>query len=225
LNDFKKLAEPQTGNEERMDCMARSVYSEITPEMEALADLCVKNGKIDPELYAKYDVKRGLRDINGNGVLTGLTDISEIRSSRMENGVKIPCEGQLFYRGYSIEDLVHSMPSDHSFGFEVTAYLLLFGELPSKEQLDGFIKQLSFYRTLPTNFVRDIIMKAPSGDMMNTLARSVLTMYSYDDAPDDISIPNVLRQCIQLIAIFPLLSVYGYQAYRPRVSPPQAFRP
>lgn len=106
------------------------------------------------------------------------------------------------------------MPSDHSFGFEVTAYLLLFGELPSKEQLDGFIKQLSFYRTLPTNFVRDIIMKAPSGDMMNTLARSVLTMYSYDDAPDDISIPNVLRQCIQLIAIFPLLSVYGYQAYR-----------
>lgn len=194
--------------------MARSVYSEITPEMEALADLCVKNGKIDPELYTKYDVKRGLRDINGNGVLTGLTDISEIRSSRMENGVKIPCEGQLFYRGYSIEDLVRSMPSDHSFGFEVTAYLLLFGELPSKEQLDGFIKQLSFYRTLPTNFVRDIIMKAPSGDMMNTLARSVLTMYSYDDAPDDISIPNVLRQCIQLIAIFPLLSVYGYQAYR-----------
>ncbi|WP_417419768.1 citrate synthase, partial [Hominenteromicrobium sp.] len=194
--------------------MARSVYSEITPEMEALADLCVKNGKIDPELYAKYDVKRGLRDINGNGVLTGLTDISEIRSSRMENGVKIPCEGQLFYRGYSIEDLVRSMPSDHSFGFEVTAYLLLFGELPNKEQLDGFIKQLSFYRTLPTNFVRDIIMKAPSGDMMNTLARSVLTMYSYDDTPDDISIPNVLRQCIQLIAIFPLLSVYGYQAYR-----------
>ena len=193
--------------------MARSVYSEITPEMEALANLCVKNGKIDPELYAKYDVKRGLRDINGNGVLTGLTDISEIRSSRMENGVKIPCEGQLFYRGYSIEDLVRSMPSDHSFGFEVTAYLLLFGELPNKEQLDGFIKQLSFYRTLPTNFVRDIIMKAPSGDMMNTLARSVLTMYSYDDAPDDISIPNVLRQCLQLTSTVPLLAVYGYQAY------------
>ena len=153
--------------------MARSVYSEITPEMEALANLCMKNGKIDPELYAKYDVKRGLRDINGNGVLTGLTDISEIRSSRMENGVKIPCEGQLFYRGYSIEDLVRSMPSDHSFGFEVTAYLLLFGELPNKEQLDGFIKQLSFYRTLPTNFVRDIIMKAPSGDMMKRPPQSV----------------------------------------------------
>ena len=186
----------------------------VTPRMEELAALCRSNTLIEAGLYREYDVKRGLRDINGNGVLTGLTDISEIRSSRMENGVKIPCEGQLFYRGYSIEDLVRSMPSDHSFGFEVTAYLLLFGELPSKEQLDGFIKQLSFYRTLPTNFVRDIIMKAPSGDMMNTLARSVLTMYSYDDAPDDISIPNVLRQCIQLIAIFPLLSVYGYQAYR-----------
>ena len=193
--------------------MARSVYSEITPEMEALADLCVKNGKIDPELYAKYDVKRGLRDINGNGVLTGLTDISEIRSSRMENGVKIPCEGQLFYRGYSIEDLVRSMPSDHSFGFEVTAYLLLFGELPNKEQLDGFIKQLSFYRTLPTNFVRDIIMKAPSGDMMNTLARSVLTLASYDADAASLDYANVLRQCLALISVFPMLAVYGYHAY------------
>ena len=106
------------------------------------------------------------------------------------------------------------MPADHSFGFEMTAYLLLFGELPTKEQLKLFIDQLSFYRTLPTGFVRDIIMKAPSNDMMNTLARSVLTMYSYDETPDDVSIPNVLRQCIQLIAIFPLLSVYGYQAYR-----------
>ena len=115
--------------------MARSVYSEITPEMEALADLCVKNGKIDPELYTKYDVKRGLRDINGNGVLTGLTDISEIRSSRMENGVKIPCEGQLFYRGYSIEDLVRSMPSDHSFGFEVCAHVIL--DLPWDDDINA----------------------------------------------------------------------------------------
>ena len=197
--------------------MARSVYSEITPEMEALANLCVKNGKIDPELYAKYDVKRGLRDINGNGVLTGLTDISEIRSSRMENGVKIPCEGQLFYRGYSIEDLVRSMPSDHSFGFEVTAYLLLFGELPNKEQLDGFIKQLSFYRTLPTNFVRDIIMKAPSGDMMNSLSREILHLYSYDDKADDTTISNVLRQCLNLISQFPMLMVYSYHAYNFRM--------
>ena len=194
--------------------MHTSKYSEITPEIQKLASYCVQNGTIDPTLYTKYDVKRGLRDLNGNGVLTGLTGISEIRSSKVVDGKSVPAEGQLFYRGYNIEDLVRSMPADHSFGFEMTAYLLLFGELPTKEQLKLFIDQLSFYRTLPTGFVRDIIMKAPSNDMMNTLARSVLTMYSYDETPDDVSIPNVLRQCIQLIAIFPLLSVYGYQAYR-----------
>ena len=193
--------------------MPTSKYSEITPEIQKLASYCVQNGTIDPTLYTKY-VKRGLRDLNGNGVLTGLTGISEIRSSKVVDGKSVPAEGQLFYRGYNIEDLVRSMPADHSFGFEMTAYLLLFGELPTKEQLRLFIDQLSFYRTLPTGFVRDIIMKAPSNDMMNTLARSVLTMYSYDETPDDVSIPNVLRQCIQLIAIFPLLSVYGYQAYR-----------
>ena len=194
--------------------MPTSKYSEITPEIQKLASYCVQNGTIDPTLYTKYDVKRGLRDLNGNGVLTGLTGISEIRSSKVVDGKSVPAEGQLFYRGYNIEDLVRSMPADHSFGFEMTAYLLLFGELPTKEQLKLFIDQLSFYRTLPTGFVRDIIMKAPSNDMMNTLARSVLTMYSYDETPDDVSIPNVLRQCIQLIAIFPLLSVYGYQVYR-----------
>ena len=194
--------------------MPVSKYSEITPEIQTLASFCTQNGTIDPTLYTKYDVKRGLRDLNGNGVLTGLTGISEIRSSKIVDGESVPAEGQLFYRGYNIEDLVRSMPADHSFGFEMTAYLLLFGELPTKEQLDLFIGQLSFYRTLPTNFVSDINMKAPSGDMMNTLARSVLTMYSYDDTPDDVSVPNVLRQCLQLIAIFPLLSVYGYQAYR-----------
>ena len=194
--------------------MPTSKYSEITPEIQKLASYCVQNGTIDPTLYTKYDVKRGLRDLNGNGVLTGLTGISEIRSSKVVDGKSVPAEGQLFYRGYNIEDLVRSMPADHSFGFEMTAYLLLFGDLPTKEQLKLFIDQLSFYRTLPTGFVRDIIMKAPSNDMMNTLARSVLTMYSYDETPDDVSIPNVLRQCIQLIAIFPLLSVYGYQAYR-----------
>ena len=194
--------------------MPTSKYSEITPEIQKLASFCVQNGTIDPTLYTKYDVKRGLRDLNGNGVLTGLTGISEIRSSKVVDGKSVPAEGQLFYRGYNIEDLVRSMPADHSFGFEMTAYLLLFGELPTKEQLKLFIDRLSFYRTLPTGFVRDIIMKAPSNDMMNTLARSVLTMYSYDETPDDVSIPNVLRQCIQLIAIFPLLSVYGYQAYR-----------
>ena len=130
--------------------MARSIYSEITPEILELASYCTQNGVIDPALYGKYDVKRGLRDLDGNGVLTGLTDISEIRSHKIVDGTRVPCEGQLFYRGYNIEDLVRSMPADHSFGFEVTAYLLLFGELPTSDQLELFKNQLSFYRTLPT---------------------------------------------------------------------------
>jgi len=191
-----------------------SIYSEIKPEVRKLADLCVEGSRIDPELYAKYDVKRGLRDLNGKGVLTGLTNISEIISSKTVDGKSVPCEGELYYRGYSVEDIVHSQPRGDNFGYERTAYLLLFGKLPTAEDLKEFCGLLSFYRTLPTSFVRDIIMKAPSGDMMNTLARSVLTLYSYDEDAEDISIPNVLRQCIQLIALFPLLSVYGYQAYR-----------
>ena len=191
-----------------------SIYSEIRPEVRKLADLCLENSKIDPELYVKYDVKRGLRDLNGKGVLTGLTTISEIISSKTVDGKSVPCEGELYYRGYSVEELVRRQPKGDNFGFERTAYLLLFGDLPTPEDLKGFCQLLSFYRTLPTSFVRDIIMKAPSSDMMNTLARSVLTLYSYDEDAEDISIPNVLRQCIQLIALFPLLSVYGYQAYR-----------
>lgn len=191
-----------------------SVYSEIKPEVDRLAALCVDSSRIDPELYAKYNVKRGLRDLNGKGVLTGLTNISEIVSSKLVNGESVPCEGELYYRGYNVEELIKSLPKGDNFGYERTAYLLLFGKLPSDSDLKEFCGLLSFYRTLPTGFVRDIIMKAPSADMMNTLARSVLTLYSYDDAAEDISIPNVLRQCIQLIALFPLLSVYGYQAYR-----------
>ena len=191
-----------------------SIYSEIRPEVRKLADLCLENSKIDPELYVKYDVKRGLRDLNGKGVLTGLTTISEIISSKTVDGKSVPCEGELYYRGYSVEELVRRQPKGDNFGFERTAYLLLFGDLPTPEDLKGFCQLLSFYRTLPTSFVRDIIMKAPSSDMMNTLARSVLTLYSYDEDAEDISIPNVLRQCMQLIALFPLLSVYGYQAYR-----------
>ncbi len=191
-----------------------SVYSEIRPEIEKLAGLCLESSQIDPALYAEYDVKRGLRDLNGKGVLTGLTKISEIVSSRMVDGKSVPCEGELYYRGYSVEDLVRRQPKGDNFGFERIAFLLLFGRLPAQEDLKEFCGLLSFYRTLPTSFVRDIIMKAPSSDMMNTLARSVLTLYSYDEAAEDISIPNVLRQCIQLIALFPLLSVYGYQAYR-----------
>ncbi len=191
-----------------------SIYSEIKPEVRRLAELCTQSSRIDPELYTQYDVKRGLRDLNGQGVLTGLTNISEIISSKKVDGKSVPCEGELYYRGYNVEELIRHQPKSDSFGYERTAYLLLFGELPDKERFREFCELLSFYRTLPTSFVRDIIMKAPSGDMMNTLARSVLTLYSYDEAAEDISIPNVLRQCIQLIALFPLLSVYGYQAYR-----------
>jgi citrate synthase len=147
-------------------------------------------------------------------VLTGLTNISEIVSTKTVEGKSVPCEGKLYYRGYDVEELVRRQPKDDNFGFERTAYLLLLGELPGEELLKEFCGLLSFYRTLPTSFVRDIIMKAPSGDMMNTLARSVLTLYSYDEDAEDISVPNVLRQCMQLVALFPLLSVYGYQAYR-----------
>ncbi len=189
-------------------------YSEVTPEILELSQLCQRENAIDPDLYAKYDVKRGLRDINGKGVLTGLTNISEICAGRVnEQGETVPCEGRLFYRGIDIKDLVGGFIREKRFGFEETAYLLLFGRLPNREELEKFQALLARYRTLPTSFVRDIIMKAPSRDMMNTLARSVLTLYSYDDAADDISIPNVLRQSLQLIALFPLLSVYGYQAY------------
>lgn len=193
--------------------MTENIYSTITPEIENLAKLCQDNSFIDPDLYQKYDVKRGLRDINGRGVLTGLTDIAEVRSYITVDSEMIPCEGKLFYRGLDIEDLVHGFISEKRFGFEETTYLLLFGNLPTKQQLEDFNRLLGRYRSLPTSFVRDIIMKAPSHDMMNTLARSVLTLYSYDDYADDISIPNVLRQCLQLIALFPQLSVYGYQAY------------
>jgi len=188
-------------------------FSAITPELMELSSRFESNSRIDPSLYDKYDVKRGLRDINGKGVLTGLTVISEIVSSKIVDGKEVPCEGKLYYRGIDVEEIVEGFIKEDRFGFEEVAYLLLFGELPDAEQLDNFCRILSNYRTLPTNFVRDIIMKAPSQDMMNTLARSVLTMYSYDDNADDNSIPNVLRQSLQLIALFPLLSVYGYQAY------------
>ena len=185
----------------------------ITPEMERYASLCESHSTIDTSLYAKYDVKRGLRDINGKGVLTGLTEISEIQSSKMVDGKSVPCDGKLFYRGYDVEEIVAGFIREKRFGFEETAYLLLFGELPDADQLAEFRQLLANYRTLPTNFVRDIIMKAPTSDMMNTLARSVLTLYAYDEKANDPSRPNVLRQCIELIALFPQLAVYGYQAY------------
>lgn len=190
-----------------------NIYSELTPEVKKYVDRLLANNAINPELYQKYHVNRGLRDLNGNGVLTGLTEISEIEAFKMIDGEKVGCEGRLFYRGVDVKELIEGVVKEKRFGYEETAYLLLMGELPNAEELETFNNILSNYRTLPTNFVRDIIMKAPSKDMMNTLARSVLTMYSYDDQASDTSIPNVLRQSLQLIALFPLFAVYGYQAY------------
>ncbi len=193
--------------------MEQNSFSEVTPEIVRLAGMSEKAGIIDTELFTKYDVKRGLRDLNGKGVLAGLTNISDVRANKIVDGVQVPTHGQLFYRGYNVKDLVDGFASEDRFGFEEVTYLLLFDKLPNREELAGFTELLNSYRSLPTSFVRDIIMKAPSNDMMNTLARSVLTLYSYDDRADDTSLPNVLRQCLQLIALFPMLSIYGYQAY------------
>ncbi|MDS0526283.1 citrate/2-methylcitrate synthase [Clostridium sp. SHJSY1] len=193
--------------------MFQNNYSSITPEVVELKDICIRNSSIDSSLYTKYEVNQGLRDLNGNGVLTGLTEISDIQSKTIVDGKKVPCDGKLFYRGIDIEKIVEGFVKEKRFGFEETTYLLILGEMPTKTQLSDFTQIISKYRTLPTSFVRDIIMKAPSFDMMNTLARSVLTLYSYDENANDTSIANVLRQCLQLIALFPLLSVYGYQAY------------
>ncbi len=188
-------------------------YSGITPEIQALTDLCVNNSRIDPSLYGKYDVKRGLRDLNGKGVLAGLTEIASVIGSKTVDGVSVPCEGQLFYRGINIKEIISGFIQEKRYGFEEITYLLIFGELPNAEQLNGFKRLLGEMMTLPTNFIRDVIMKGPSEDMMNSLARSVLTLHSYDPNANDISLPNVLRQCLKLIALFPMLSVYGYQAY------------
>lgn len=189
-------------------------FCEITPEIRELAKRCTKAATIDPSLFSQYDVKRGLRDLNGKGVLVGLTEISDVCATKIVDGKSIPAHGELYYRGYNVKDIVKGLDENSHFGFEESTYLLLFGQLPTREELAAFSTLLAEYRSLPTGFVRDIIMKAPSQDMMNTLARSVLTLYSYDDRADDISIPNVLRQCLELISLFPLLSVYGYQAYK-----------
>lgn len=189
-------------------------YSQVTEQIKDLSKLCENNLQIDTDLYTKYEVKRGLRDINGKGVLAGLTEVSKIQSYIVEDNDMIPCEGKLYYQGVDVEDIVAGFIKEKRFGYEETVYLLLFGKLPTAEQLTTFTKILADYRTsLPTHFVRDIILKAPSKDMMNTLQRSILTLYAYDDKADDTSIPNVLRQCMQLISVVPVLSVYGYQAY------------
>ena len=193
-----------------------SIFFDITPKIEELALKCEQNNAIEKELYTKYEVKRGLRDLNGKGVLAGLTNISDVCASKIVDGKSVPCEGNLYYRGYNIKDLVRGfLEADHP-GFEETAYLLLFGELPNKAQLEEFQNMIAERRMLPPNFVRDVIMKAPSRDMMNSITRSILQLYSYDGKADDTSIPNVLRQCLNLISQFPMLMVYGYHAYNYR---------
>ncbi len=189
-------------------------FSKITPEILRLAQTAKEIGYIDPSLYEKYHVKRGLRDINGQGVLTGLTEIAEVHSYSIVDAEYVPCEGKLFYRGIDIEEMVEAYRTNNTFGFEETTYLLLFGVLPTKEDLAGFHQLLNEYRILPTGFVRDVILKAPSRDVMNSLARSVLTLYSYDANADDTSVENVLRQSLQLIATFPMLALYSYQAFK-----------
>ena len=173
----------------------------------------IRDAVIDKELYKKHGVMRGLRDENGKGVLAGLTNISEIQAKEEVNGEMVPTDGRLWYRGYDINKLVDGAIQDSRFGFEEITYLLLFGELPDKAKLKEFTELMADSRFLPTNFVRDVIMKAPSADMMNTLSRSVLTLASYDSNASDLSVSNTLRQCLRLIAVFPLLAVYGYHSY------------
>ena len=196
-----------------MDRKYDQTLFEVTPEISHFAELCERNNAIDKDLYTKYEVKRGLRDLNGKGVLAGLTNISDVCAKKIVNGEEVPCAGKLYYRGYNIKDLVQGFLKDKHYGFEEIAYLLLFGELPNQKKLQTFHETLVERRTLPPTFVRDVIMKAPSRDMMNSITRSILQLYSYDDKADDTSIPNVLRQSLNLISQFPMLMVYSYLAY------------
>ena len=189
-------------------------YSVITDYIKDLADLSDRNNGIKPEMYETYDVKRGLRDINGNGVVAGLTEVSRIKAKEKDaDGNEIPCRGELYYRGIDLKDIVSGFLDEGRMGFEETVFLLLTSKLPNRKELADFNAQLSAYRDLPKFFVSDMILKAPGKDMMNMLSRSVLALYAYDESPDDISTPNVLRQCLQLIAEFPLLAVYGYHSF------------
>ena len=187
-------------------------YGDFGKETEKLMEICERNSRIAPELFKEYGVKRGLRDLDGTGVLAGITNISRIDAFRMEDGKKVPCDGSLWYRGYNVIDLIRGLQGKRH-GFEEVAYLLLMGELPDMEQLKAFSGMLEECRQLPTNFTRDVIMKAPSKDLMNSLTRSVLTLASYDDTLEDQQLHTQLEQCIKLISVFPMLAVYGYQAY------------
>ncbi len=197
-----------------MDFNEANLIVKYSHRISELSKLTTSNNNIDASLYEKYDVKRGLRDKNGKGVLCGLTEISEVTSWEVKDGVRTPIPGVLCYRGYNVKDLVKSCIEDNRFGFEETVYLLLFGKLPQKDELKEFSDMLAEFRVLPRNFVRDVVMKSPSKDMMNMLARCVLNLYSYDPDPDNVSISNVLRQCLSLIAAFPMMAAYSYRAYR-----------
>ncbi len=186
---------------------------ELNSQFDDLVNYCMLSGVINLDLYVDYDVKRGLRDSNGKGVLTGLTEIADVVSYEYQDGKKVPGPGKLYYQGYNVQDLVKSYEK-RRFAFEEATYLLLFGELPNRKQFKSFLDILSSLQELSAHFVRDVIMKAPSENIMNALQKSVLTLYSYDDNPDDISIPNVLRQSLQLISKLPVIAVYAYHAYR-----------
>ncbi|MDY5776119.1 MAG: citrate/2-methylcitrate synthase, partial [Lachnospiraceae bacterium] len=189
--------------------MTMNLANEYAKKQETV---CRVNDGIAPRLYEEYGVNQGLRDEKGNGVLTGLTNISKIISSKNVNGKKVPCDGELWYRGYRVEELINSL-GNNEMGFEKVAYLLLMGELPSEKEQQEFTQLIGQCRTLPTNFTRDVIMKAPTEDIMNSMTRSILTLASYDKNAKDSSVSNSLRQCIQLISEFPLLAVYAYNAY------------
>lgn len=194
--------------------MKRS-FSEITPYIAQLAELSSANNHIVPEMYAEHKVNRGLRDMKGRGVVTGLTEVSTVNAQKLgPDGEYHPCPGELFFRGYNVKDLVGGFRADNRFGFEEAVYLLLFSKLPDEGELLRFRQELAECRSLPTSFVRDMILKAPGKDMMNILSRCVLALYTYDENPDDISVANVLRQCLQLIATFPMLAVYSYQSFQ-----------
>lgn len=181
--------------------------------IEKYAGLAKECDQVDKELFAQFGVKRGLRDINGKGVVTGITNISRVESTEEVDGKMVPCAGKLYFRGYNVKDLAAGLKESNRFGFEEVAYLLLFGALPTTDQLKEFESVLASCRHLPTNFVRDVILKAPSRDVMNSVTRSVLTLASYDKDMSDTSVENVLRQCIELIATLPMLAVYGYHAF------------
>lgn len=200
------------GQKREREAVTMSDYAAIEKEARIFTEECVTNNRIDPTLFAQYDIKRGLRDKNGKGVLAGITNISRIDAFEERDGQKVPCEGKLWYRGYNVYDLIRGLRGKR-YAFEGAAYLLLLGDLPNKEQLESFTACLAKCRDLPTNFVRDVIMKAPSHDLMNSLTRSVLTLANYDDDIGKTDLQTQLEQCIKLISVFPMLAVYGYHAY------------